>query len=112
MSLIKRWMEQEESANDLVAALKALLECDMIKDKASQGISKKIISDRSIDHLSSKQLNVYETYINPLLTQDCQGHCDGIIEMSDLPNAIYSEFENGSLLCQHCIYDNQRMKEQ
>lgn len=56
MSFIKRHLEHEEAANNLVAALETLLEHEVIDNPASEGISKKIISDRSVDELSPKQL--------------------------------------------------------
>ena len=110
MSITKRYLEQEESANNLVSALESLLEHEMIDNPASEGISKKIIADRNVDCLSEKQLNVFDKYIQPLLEPACAGHCDGNIDISDLPNAIESEFEEGALYCQHCIYDNQKTK--
>lgn len=111
MSLIKRYLEREEMVNNLVAALDALLEHDMIDNDVSAGIARKITADRSVNGLSEKQLKVFDKYIQPLLEPPCEGHCGGNIDIADLPNAILSEFEEGGLCCQHCIYDNQRMRE-
>ncbi|MES9844596.1 MAG: hypothetical protein ABW131_08110 [Candidatus Sedimenticola sp. 6PFRAG5] len=112
MSSVKRYLEREETANNLVEALGALLEAEKIEHEASIGISKKIIADRSVEQLSTKQLAVFEHHINPLLEPDCEGHCNGKIDISDISNAIAHEFEEGGLYCQHCIYDNQKMREQ
>lgn len=109
MSFIKRHLEKEETANDLVEALEALLENERVENPASEGISKKIISDRSVENLSEKQLSVFENYIQPLLEPECEGHCGSNINMFDLPNALLSEFEEGGLYCQHCIFDRQKM---
>ena len=111
MSIIKRYLEREETANNLVSALNTLLEHEVIDNPASVGISKKIISDRSVENLYPKQLDVYEKYISPLLEPDCEGHCDGKIDMADLSNAYLSEFEEGGLYCQLCIYDRQKFRE-
>ncbi len=109
MSFIKRHLEQEAEAINLVAALQVLLEHEIIDNSASEGISKKIISERSVKELSQKQLGVFDKYIQPLLEPNCEGYCDGKIEISDLPNAYLSEFEEGGLYCQHCIYDRQKL---
>lgn len=111
MSTIKRYLEREKTANDLVAALSILLEHDRIDNAVSAGIARKIIADRSVDELSDRQLEVFDKYIQPLIEPPCDGHCGGNIDIADLPNAILSEFEEGGLYCQHCIYDNQKMRD-
>lgn len=109
MSFIKRHLEREAEANNLVAALQVLLDYEIINNPTSKGISKKIISDRSVDELSPKQLEVFDNYIHQVLEPSCEGHCNGEIDILDLPNAYLSEFEEGGLYCQHCIYDRQKL---
>ncbi len=110
MSFIKRYMEQEQAAQYLVDALQALLEHEKVDNEVSVGISKRIISERSVEGLSSKQLNVFEKYIKPFIEPECEGYCGGKIDISEVPNALNNEFEEGGLYCQSCIHDRQKLK--
>ena len=112
MSTIKGYIEREEAATNLVAALEELLNRVLIEHDSSKGIAKKIIADRNVDGLSDKQLDVFEKHIQPLLEPECEGHCGGKIDISDLPNALGWEFEEGGLYCQSCIHDNRKIREQ
>ena len=112
MSSIDCYLEKEEAAKGLVAALKELCERGMIESDVSKGIAKKVVTDRHIDGLSDKQLNVFRQYIQPLLEPECEGFCGGVIDIFDLPSALGLEVEEGGLYCQHCIHDNRRIREQ
>ncbi|BDQ36161.1 hypothetical protein SYK_05210 [Pseudodesulfovibrio nedwellii] len=106
MSLIKRWMEEQEEQDVFINALKAVIENEEIDNEISLGISKKILDDESIDNLSDKQINVFNKYIDPHLTPECDSdEClgNGKIQMIDLPEAYNQKFELGGLYCEECV---------
>jgi hypothetical protein len=98
-------MEREQSAQELVDALQALLDNERIEHSVSAGIAKQIIAQRSLEGLSDRQLEVFEEYIKEQLEIPCEGHCGGRITLADIPGALANEFEDGGLYCQHCCYD-------
>ena len=111
MSLTKRFMEIEEEAEILVSALDALIENEAIEHKASLGISKQIVADRSIDNLSQKQIQVFQKHIEPLLTPSCErDECIEKISIRDLPDAYLNAFDFGGLFCGDCQYEEGRIQ--
>lgn len=111
MSLTKRFMEQHEEEEALVQALQALLEDERISGDAAPGITKKVIADRGTEKLSAAQMRVYEAVVTPALKIRCEGHCEDLIPLRDIPGAISNEFEYGMLLCQQCLFDEQRLRD-
>ena len=105
MSSIVDYMEQERSRNTLVSVLSYLQDSGMIDDLRSQGITRQIIGERTLDNLTESQIYRYEQDVLPLIERDCDGHCDGIIDIEDLKNGYLSEIELGGVYCQHCMID-------
>lgn len=105
MSSIVDYMEERELRKALVSALEYLLECDIIEDDRAQGISRQIIGEETLDNLSDKQIYRYNQDVLHLIEVDCEGHCNGIIDIHDLLNAYARDVELGGTYCQHCMYD-------
>lgn len=110
MSSVKRYMEREQSAQEFVEALQALLVNERIEHAVSAGIARQIIAQRSIEGLSNRQLAVFEGYIKKKLEIPCEGHCGGRITLADIPDALTNELEDGGMYCQHCCNDIRKQK--
>ncbi|WP_345870347.1 hypothetical protein [Shewanella algae] len=105
MTSIVDFMEEKRSRDALISVLKYLLESDMIEDDRAQGISRQIIGEETLDNLTDKQVYRYEQDVLHLVEVDCDGHCDGKIDIEDLENAYLRDMELGGMYCQHCMYD-------
>ncbi|MGQ3887967.1 hypothetical protein ACQUW5_02905 [Legionella sp. CNM-1927-20] len=84
---------------------------------AAEGITKQLISEKSTNNLSDKQIKVFEDKIEPLFYPACEGvmgwedhdTCNGTGEVDE--ESLLISYEEDSMLCQFCRFDREKMKE-
>lgn len=104
MSLTKRFMEEQEEADNRNEALQALIDCEMLEG-AALGIARKIIGENSIDGLKGGQKSVYQNVIYPKFEICCENpDCEQRISMDMVADAIRSEAAGEDVHCADCQY--------
>lgn len=111
MSLTKELLENHEKKAAFITALKRLLQEGKLDHPTSNGIARKIIDAGKIDDLSPSQLNVFNSYINPLIETRCENEgCGQKIDIRDLDEAYNNQFEFGKLYCIDCLLSKSKLK--
>ena len=111
MSSIKRYMEAEEQREALRGVLDILLNTEQIDHDVSKGIARKIVADGDTSGLSSKQLDVFEKYIETFINVRCEKEgCGNEIDIRHLRESYENRDEFGGLYCVDCTIDMGRLK--
>ena len=102
-----------------VELLKFLVQAECLhKNKAAKGIARKIITEKSIKNLSTKQRCIFDLVIMPLLNPNCEevfgldeyknGTCCGNGKVDG--ESILISYMEHKMLCQLCRYEIERIE--
>ncbi len=111
MSFTKRFIEQEEYNDHLIAALRHLDENDILPENQMRGIARTIIKKQRPENLNTEaQRWEFFNHIKPFLENIlCENsECNTQIGIDNLEQAFDHKDQYGLLLCPDCLINKGR----